>query len=123
MGGNAAQQALAVTVRAIALGELAHLNRLRVILKEIFVGVLNGFLAGVVVGALALLWTGNTTLGVVIVFAMTLNLFMAGLVGVVVPVTLKAFRADPALASTVFVTATTDIFGFFAFLGLATILL
>jgi len=123
MGGNAAQQALAVTVRAIALGELRHLNTIRVVVKEIFVGVLNGFLAGVVVGLLALLWTGNSALGTVIVLAMTLNLFVAGLVGVAVPVTLKAFRADPALASTVFVTATTDIFGFFAFLSLATLLL
>jgi magnesium transporter len=123
MGGNAAQQALAVTVRAIALGELQHLRLVRVVLKEVAVGSLNGFLAGVVVGLLASVFTGNPAIGVVIVLALTLNLIAAGLVGVAVPLTMRALKADPALASTVFVTATTDIFGFFVFLGLSTLLL
>lgn len=123
MGGNAAQQALAVTVRAIALGDLRHLSTVKVVAKEVLVGALNGFLAGVVVGVIASLYTGDPMLGIIIVVAMTANLFIAGLVGVAVPVTMKALKADPALASTVFVTASTDVFGFFAFLGLASLLL
>lgn len=123
MGGNAAQQALAVTVRAMAVGEFRHLRRAKVIGKEVLVGTMNGFLAGVVVGLLASIWTGNPTIGLVIVLAMTLNLFMAGLVGVAVPLIMRSLRTDPALASTVFITATTDIFGFFVFLGLASMML
>ncbi|MFC1638952.1 magnesium transporter [Patescibacteria group bacterium] len=123
MGGNAAQQALAVTLRSMAMGEFRHLRTLRVVVKEIAVGSLNGLLAGAAVGTLAALWTGNPLVGLVLVMAMTLTLLVAGLVGVAVPVTMRAMNADPALASTVFVTASTDIFGFFAFLGLATMLL
>ncbi|MFH2062578.1 MAG: magnesium transporter [bacterium] len=123
MGGNAAQQSLAVTVRAIALGDIRHLSLLKVVAKEIGVGALNGFMAGVVAGVLASVWTGDWAIGSVIVMAMTANLLMAGLAGVSVPLAMRALKADPALASTVFVTAATDIFGFFAFLGLATLLL
>ncbi len=123
MGGNAAQQSLAVTVRAMAVGEFRHLRIMKVVAKEVLVGTMNGFLAGVIAGLLSAIWTGNPTIGIVIVLAMTVNLFMAGLVGVAVPLTMRAMKADPALASTVFITATTDIFGFFALLGLATILL
>lgn len=123
IGGNAAHQALAVTIRAMAFGDLHALNTLRTIGKEIMVGTLNGLITGVVMGVLVYFWTGNPMMGVVIVLAMTLNLFAAGLVGVGVPVTLKAVRKDPAIASTVFITASTDIFGFFVFLGLASIML
>lgn len=123
MGGNAAQQSLAVTIRAIALGEMQHVRVIKVIFKELAVGSMNGFLAGVIVGLLGSVYTGNPAIGAVIVMAMTLNLIAAGLVGVAVPLTMRALKTDPALASTVFVTATTDIFGFFVFLGLATTLL
>jgi magnesium transporter len=123
MGGNAAQQSLAVTIRAMAVGEFRHLQIMRVVAKEVSVGMLNGFLAGVVVGLLASVWTGHWGLGAVLVMAMSLNLLAAGFVGVVVPLVMRAAKADPALSSTVFVTATTDIFGFIVFLGLATILL
>ena len=123
MGGNAAQQSLAVTIRAIAVGELKHLSLIRVVAKEISVGAMNGFLAGFVAGFLASIWTGNWAIGAVVTMAMTLNLLAAGFVGVSLPLAMRAMRADPALASTVFVTATTDIFGFFVFLGLATLLL
>jgi magnesium transporter len=102
---------------------LTHVSTLKAIAKEILVGMMNGFTAGLVTGAIAWLITGNFLLGAVIVMAMTANLLAAGLVGVAVPLTMKALRADPALASTVFVTATTDIFGFFIFLSLASVLL
>lgn len=123
IGGNAAQQALAITIRAISFGDLHHMNTMRAIAKEVLIGGLNGFLMGSVMGVLAYFWTGNAMIGVVIVLAMTLNLFAAGLAAVTVPVAMKAMKTDPALASTVFVTATTDIFGFFVFLGLATVML
>ncbi|OIO52140.1 magnesium transporter [Candidatus Uhrbacteria bacterium CG_4_10_14_0_8_um_filter_58_22] len=123
MGGNAAQQSLAVTIRSIAVGELRHLSLVRVVAKEVLVGAMNGFLAGFVAGLLASIWTGNWAIGAVVTIAMTLNLLMAGFVGVSVPLTMRALKVDPALASTVFVTATTDVFGFFVFLGLATLLL
>lgn len=123
IGGNAAQQALAITIRAISLGDLHQMNTMRAIAKEVLIGGLNGFLTGSVMGVLAYLWTGNAMIGVVILLAMTLNLLAAGLAAVTVPLTMKALKTDPALASTVFVTATTDIFGFFVFLGLATLML
>ncbi len=123
MGGNAAQQSLAVTVRAIATGEFEHLRIIKVVLKETLVGSLNGFLAGVVVGLLASVYTGDPAIGAIVVMAMTLNLFAGSFAGVSVPLTMRALKVDPALASTVFVTATTDIFGFFVFLGLASLLI
>lgn len=123
IGGNAAQQALAVTIRAIAFGDIEHVSAFRAIAKEVLVGTLNGAMLGTVMGFLAFWWTGSAAIGVVIALAMTLNLFAAGLAAVAVPLVMKALRTDPALASTVFVTATTDIFGFFVFLGLASVLL
>ncbi|MEA3249699.1 MAG: magnesium transporter [Patescibacteria group bacterium] len=123
MGGNAGQQSLAIAVRAMALGEFQHLRTYKVIMKEVAVGSLNGFLAGVIVGIVASVFTGNAGIGAVIVMAMTMNLFAAGLVGVAIPLSMRAMKTDPALASTVFVSAVTDIFGFFVFLGLATVLL
>lgn len=123
IGGNAAQQALAVTVRAMATGDIHTLNKFRTIGKEVLVGTLNGFIAGSVMGALIYFWTHNVVLSLVVMVSMTMNLFMAGLVGVGIPVTMKWLKKDPAISSTVFVTATTDIFGFFLFLSLATILL
>ncbi len=123
MGGNAATQTLGVTIRAIALDELTALNTWRVILKEVFAGILNGAATGLVTGFLAYLYSQNLTLSVVIFAAMTFNLFIAGLGGSVIPLVMKALKIDPALASTVFVTTLTDVFGFFSFLGLATILL
>ncbi|MBU1915743.1 magnesium transporter, partial [Patescibacteria group bacterium] len=123
LGGNAAQQALAVTIRAIALRELRHLRIMRVVAKEVTVGVMNGFLAGVIIGFLAALWTGDWAFGAVLVIALSINLLLAGFVGVAIPLVMRALKSDPALASTVFVTAATDICGFAIFLGLATVLL
>lgn len=123
MGGNAATQTLGVVIRAIALGELDHINTARAIIKEVLAGTLNGFVNGVIMGAIAYAWSGNFHLALVILAAMTVNLFIAGLGGVAIPITMKAFRIDPALASTVFVTTLTDCCGFFVFLGLASLML
>ena len=123
LGGNAGIQTLTITVRALALGELQFHNAGRAIVKEITVGVVNGVLAGAIIGALAWAWKGSLVLGGILMLAMIANLFVAVLAGTVVPLVLKRLRKDPALASGIFVTALTDSFGFFAFLGLATLLL
>jgi magnesium transporter len=123
MGGNAATQTLGVAVRAIALGELHHVNTWRSIGKELLVGTTNGFANGLLMGGVAYAWTGSMMLAFVMLVAMTLNLLVAGLGGVAVPVIMKSLRIDPALASTVFVTTLTDVCGFFVFLGLASKLL
>ena len=119
MGGNAATQTLGVTIRALALGHLHHLNTVLAISKEIFIGAFNGFLNGVVMGGIAWLWTHDLKLAIIMVAAMTGNLLIAGLSGVGIPVLLKALRVDPALAATVFVTTMTDVGGFFLLLGMA----
>jgi magnesium transporter len=121
MGGNAATQTLGVAIRAIALGELHHLNTIRSILKEIAAGALNGFANGLLMAALAMVWTGSLKLAVIIVIALTVNLFVAGLGGVAVPIAMRKMGIDPARSATVFVTTLTDVCGFFVFLGLATI--
>jgi magnesium transporter len=123
MGGNAATQTLGVVVRAIALGELRHLNTAHAIAKQVAAGTLNGFANGVIMGGIAYAWTGNLGLAAVILVAMTVNLLVAGLGGVAVPIVMKRMRIDPALASTVFVTTLTDVCGFFVFLGLASVFL
>ncbi|MFH1046905.1 MAG: magnesium transporter [Patescibacteria group bacterium] len=123
MGGNAAQQSLAITIRSMAVGEFRHLQILHVVAKETSVGMMNGFLTGVAVGFLASLWTGDWEFGAVLVISMTLNLLAAGFSGVAVPLIMRAVKVDPALSSTIFVTATTDIVGFTVFLGLATLML
>lgn len=123
MGGNAAIQTLTVTVRGLALGELSWANTKRVILKEVMVGIGNGIGNGLVVGVLAWVWFGRPMLGVVIALAMISNMFVAGLMGTLIPLVLKRLRADPAVASGIFVTTFTDVCGFFSFLGLATLFL
>ncbi len=123
MGGNAAAQTLGVTIRAIALEEINLLNTWRVIFREIFTGMTNGAATGLVMGSIGFFYTQNLTLGFVIFAAMTFNMLVAGLGGALIPLIMKALDYDPALASTVFVTTLTDICGFFAFLGLATLLL
>ncbi|MEY4744659.1 MAG: hypothetical protein RL272_604 [Candidatus Parcubacteria bacterium] len=123
MGGNAATQTLGVVIRGLALGELHELNTARTVVSQIAAGTLNGLANGLIMGAIAYLWTGNLMLGAVILVAMTANLLIAGFGGAVVPVIMKVLRIDPALASTVFVTTLTDVCGFFVFLGLASVLL
>lgn len=123
MGGNAATQTLAVIVRGIALGELTWGNARQALLKEALVGVGNGIALGLVamLGAWAL--TGDWALGAILGLAMVINMFIAAVAGTLIPLGLRAAKVDPALASSVFITTLTDVFGFLAFLGLATILL
>jgi len=125
MGGNAGTQTLTITVRSLATKELTAFNALRTIRKEFLVGILNGVLFAVIIGVVAMFWfqeqepTRHLLLGVVIAAAMVINMIVAGLFGVIVPLAFERMRFDPAIASSVFVTTVTDVVGFFAFLGLA----
>ncbi|TGY89697.1 magnesium transporter [Marinicauda algicola] len=123
MGGNAGTQSLAVAVRAIASRDLTVSNAARVIWREFAAGALNGVIFAVVMGAVAGLWFQNVTLAWVIGLAMIINLACAGLAGILIPLGLKRAGADPAVASSVFVTTVTDVVGFFVFLGLGAMVL
>ena len=123
MGGNAGTQSLTVAVRALATKDLTGANMWRVIRREIFVGLINGVIFAVLMGLVGTFWFDIPWLGVVIGGAMVINLLVAGLAGVVVPIVLDKFKIDPALASGTFVTTVTDVVGFFAFLGLAAVVL
>ncbi len=123
MGGNAGTQTLTVTVRAIATKDLTPANALRHVGKELTVGLLNGILFAFVAGAVTVLWFGDTTLGLVIGAAMIVNLVVAALAGILVPLGLDRAGIDPAIAASVFVTTMTDVVGFFSFLGLAALVL
>jgi magnesium transporter len=120
VGGNAGTQTLAVTVRALATNQLTQSNTARAILREFRVALLNGITIAVIIGIGVGTIFGNPALGGVIAAAMMANIVIAGLAGVFVPLMLERFGADPAVASSVFVTMTTDSMGFLAFLGLAT---
>ncbi|MBL9071181.1 MAG: magnesium transporter [Sphingopyxis sp.] len=119
MGGNAGTQTLAVTVRAIATNQLTASNTLRMILREFRIAAVNGLSLGILIGSGTALLFDNVLLGGVIAAAMLINNLVAGLAGILVPVTLDRFDIDPAVSSAVFVTTLTDIMGFFSFLGLA----
>lgn len=123
MGGNAGTQTLTVAVRGLATKSLTPQNVLRVVRREMAVGLINGGIFAIVMGAVAYLWFGSWALAGVIASAMVVNLFVAALGGILVPLTLEKVGADPALASGTFVTTITDMVGFFAFLGLATVVL
>jgi magnesium transporter len=123
MGGNAATQSLTVAVRALATRDLTGANVGRVIWRETAVGMINGVFFAVVMGAVSWVWFGDQTLGLVIGVAMVVNLVVAGMAGIMVPVMMERAGVDPALASGTFVTTVTDVVGFLAFLGLATMML
>lgn len=123
MGGNAGTQALTVAVRALATRELSSINERRIVIKEILVGAINGCIFAILIGCVAGFVFSNPMLGVVIGMALIINLINAGLFGAGIPIVLNKLGADPAVASAVFLTTMTDIVGFFAFLGLATIFL
>lgn len=123
IGGNAGTQALTVTVRALATRELNRSNSVRTFWREIAVGLANGLVLSPLIGVAAALWSGDWRIGAVIATAMVLNLIVAATVGVLTPLTLSRLKFDPAVSSAVFVTATTDFFGFLIFLGLATVVL
>lgn len=119
MGGNAGTQALAVTVRRLALGLIQRNEFVRVVGKEILVGLINGLANGVVVALVAVVLHEGTRLGLVVFLAMTGNLLIAGFAGAFIPILLERFGVDPAVASSIFVTTFTDVFGFLLLLGLA----
>ena len=121
MGGNAATQTLTVIVRGIALGELTWGNSRKALLKEATVGLGNGVTIGLVAAAVAWATRGSAVLGLILCAAMIINMFVAAAAGTLVPLGLRAAKVDPALASSVFITTLTDVFGFFSFLGLATL--
>ena len=119
IGGNAGTQTMAVSVRALAMNQLTRSNTWRTIIREISVALLNGLTIAALLGIGAGLIFANAQLGAVIAAAMLINILLAGLSGVVVPVFLERSGQDPAVASSVFVTMITDSMGFFIFLGLA----
>ncbi len=122
MGGNAATQTLTVIVRGIALGELTWANTRKALLKEAVVGLGNGLACGILGALIVTVFTrGDWVLGLVLGMAMIINLFVAATAGTVIPLILRAMKVDPALASSVFITTRTDMFGFFSFLGLSSI--
>jgi magnesium transporter len=121
MGGNAATQTLTVIVRGIALGELTWANSRKALLKEAAVGIGNGFACGIIGALVVWVWKGDLILGLILCAAMVINMFIAATAGTVIPLALRAMKVDPALASSVFITTLTDVFGFASWLGLGTI--
>jgi magnesium transporter len=119
MGGNAGTQALAVTVRRLALGLIPTQHFLRVVGKELLVGMTNGLVIGAVVGGAAAMFGEGIMLGLVVFLAMAGNLLVAGFAGAFIPIVLERYGIDPAVASSIFVTAFTDVCGFVLLLGLA----
>ncbi|MDX2201197.1 MAG: magnesium transporter [Hyphomicrobiaceae bacterium] len=121
MGGNAGTQTMTVAVRALATGELGAFNTMRVVLRETAVGLVNGLAFALIMAGIVFLWFGSNRLGLVIGSAMVINLLAAALAGIFIPLGLERLGFDPAVSSTVFVTTVTDVVGFLAFLGLATL--
>ncbi len=120
--GNAGAQALAVTMRGLALREISTRHWFRVLFKEMRVGVINGFAVAATTGAGVLIWSGNSGLAIVICIAMVLSMVIAGVAGAVIPIVLTQVGQDPAQSSTIVLTTVTDVVGFFSFLGIATVL-
>jgi len=118
MGGNAGMQTLAVTIRTIATNELTKNNFSENVLKEFSIGILNGIIFAVISAIIVQLWFQDKTLSLIISISMILNMIVAGLFGILIPITLKKFKIDPAIASSVFVTTITDVIGFLSFLGI-----
>ncbi|MCT7375778.1 magnesium transporter [Chelativorans salis] len=120
MGGNAGSQTMTVTVRALATRDLDIYNAGRIIRREMAVGILNGVIFATLIGLVAGIWFQDVNIGGIIAAAMIINMFVAALAGILIPLLLDRLGADPAVASAVFLTTVTDVVGFFAFLGLAT---
>ena len=123
MGGIAGTQTLTLVTRALALGQVASRNTRALLVKELGIGILNGLMWAAILAGIAVIWFGEPAIGAIIAAAMVINLFVAGLSGVGVPLMLKRLGVDPALAGGVVLTTVTDVVGFMAFLGLATIFL
>ena len=118
MGGNAGMQTLAVTVRTLATNDLTENNFTSNVLKEFNIGILNGIIFATISAIVVQLWFNDIKLSMIISISMILNMIVAGLFGILVPVTLKKMKIDPAIASSVFVTTITDVVGFLSFLGI-----
>ena len=118
MGGNAGMQTLAVTIRTIATNELTKNNFTQNIVKEFSIGILNGIIFAIISAIIVQLWFNDIQLSLIISISMVLNMIVAGLFGILVPISLKRFNIDPAIASSVFVTTITDVIGFLSFLGI-----
>lgn len=123
MGGIAGSQTLTIAIRGLALGQLGSSNYRSLIKKEISVGFLNGLLWALVVASLSIIWFGNFAIGMIIAFALVVNLLAGALAGAVIPVVLRHVGIDPAIAGGVILTTVTDVVGIVAFLGLATLIL
>lgn len=121
LGGNAGNQTLTIVVRSLALGEIENKEWRQLLIKELFTGCINGLAIGGIAGLASWLWIGKPVLGVVVCAAMLLNMIASAVAGVMVPISLRALKVDPALASSIMVTTATDIIGFFLFLSFATI--
>ena len=118
MGGNAGMQTLAVTIRTIATNQLTKNNFSQNVLKEFMIGILNGIIFAIISAIVVQVWFNDTTLSLIIAISMILNMIVAGLFGILIPISLKKFNIDPAIASSVFVTTITDVIGFLSFLGI-----
>jgi len=118
MGGNAGMQTLAVTVRGIATNDLTENNFVQNIFKEFSIGILNGVIFAIISALIVQLWFKDVILSIIISVSMVLNMIVAGLFGILIPISLKKFKVDPAIASSVFVTTITDVIGFLSFLGI-----
>ena len=118
MGGNAGMQTLAVTIRTLATNELTKNNFLQTVSKEFSIGILNGIIFALISALIVQLWFKDVKLSIIISISMVLNMIVAGLFGILVPVALKRMKIDPAIASSVFVTTITDVIGFLSFLGI-----
>ncbi len=123
MGGIAGSQTLTLVIRAMALGQVGRNNAVKLLNKELAVGIINGLIWALVIAAVAAMWFDSVQLGAVIAAAILINLVVAALSGATIPLLLKRFGADPALAGSVVLTTVTDVIGFFAFLGLAALFL
>src|SRR5205807_1773576 len=123
MGGIATTQTATVVVRGIALGDMTGSVLRRVLWKELWLGVTTGAVNGLVIAAIAYIWKGQLLLSLILAVALLFNMLIAAVVGTLIPIALKTSRVDPAIASSVIITTFTDVFGFFSFLGLATLLI
>ena len=118
MGGNAGMQTLAITIRTLATNDLTRNNLYQNVIKEFSIGVLNGVIFAIISAFIVQLWFNDVQLSLIISISMILNMIVAGLFGILVPVSLKKMNIDPAIASSVFVTTITDVIGFLSFLGI-----
>ena len=123
MGGNAGTQTVTVAVRALATRQLNYSNLQKFVLKETWVGMINGFLFALLSIVLAYLWFGDKEIAIIMGLAMIANLLFAGVLGTLIPLTLEKFKIDPAISSSVFLTTATDVIGFFTFLGLSALVI